>query len=521
MSQSCFHRMPLVRCVLTVGLVATLMACSDGQNGNRNDDAGGVTTDRAATTTSSASSKPKPGTGAFASRCWSADVPPTSSSSPEATDLNGDGVLDVVVGADGDAGVIAVDGKDGSVLWVAGRQNDVYTAAAFLDANGDGVDDVVMGGRSNDLIAHDGTSGEELWSLRRSLPDLPELWIGNRPHDSRPRWRWGARRAGAAVREPNRRAASGGYPRGVRRDGRATVGHPHAWRSRDLFPARGGGVRTAERAEPDRRNRRRDASGGSHRAPSTGRRTVNTEWSADGTGVVAAPVRTTNPAGEQRIIAATWNGPVRMFDGTGKQLWESEDTSLSSAARPVLVADDDRPGGVVIAVQVNGDTYPPVGSDSVIVWLDARHRRDAAPGAVGRFQRGGSRRFRRGRRRQPGADRCARSDRSRREGDRVSCSRLMWSAGKQRRAHRSMASPFQLRSSPIWMATAGRNWCIRTERVFPACNSLQLLSLGPSCGRTRERKARAPNPPETVGAVVEGPRTQPLSLRSTKRWSTP
>ena len=71
MSQSCFHRMPLVRCVLTVGLVATLMACSDGQNGNRNDDAGGVTTDRAATTTSSASSKPKPGTGAFASRCWS------------------------------------------------------------------------------------------------------------------------------------------------------------------------------------------------------------------------------------------------------------------------------------------------------------------------------------------------------------------------------------------------------------------------------------------------------------------
>ena len=69
-------------------------------------------------------------------------------------------------------------------------------------------------------------------------------------------------------------------------------------------------------------------------------------------------MRTTNPAGEQRIIAATWNGPVRMFDGTGKQLWESEDTSLSSAARPVLVADDDRPGGVVIAVQVNGDTYP-------------------------------------------------------------------------------------------------------------------------------------------------------------------
>ena len=170
--------MPLVRCVLTVGLVATLMACSDGQNGNRNDDAGGVTTDRAATTTSSASSKPKPGTGAFASRCWGADVPPTSSSSPEATDLNGDGVLDVVVGADGDAGVIAVDGKDGSVLWVAGRQNDVYTAAAFLDANGDGVDDVVMGGRSNDLIAHDGTSGEEPLVAQAVVAGSPELWIG-------------------------------------------------------------------------------------------------------------------------------------------------------------------------------------------------------------------------------------------------------------------------------------------------------------------------------------------------------
>jgi outer membrane protein assembly factor BamB len=371
MSQSCFHRMPLVRCVLTVGLVATLMACSDGQNGNRNDDAGGVTTDRAATTTSSASSKPKPGTGAFASRCWSADVPPTSSSSPEATDLNGDGVLDVVVGADGDAGVIAVDGKDGSVLWVAGRQNDVYTAAAFLDANGDGVDDVVMGGRSNDLIAHDGTSGEELWSLRRSLPDLPELWIGT------------ARTIpdldGDGVRDVL--APQSGSQTDELRLGAIHVVSGATGEQLSVIPMPGDreiySPPEVEASVPLNEQSLIVGTGGETlpggvtalRRQADG--TVNTEWSADGTGVVAAPVRTTNPAGEQRIIAATWNGPVRMFDGTGKQLWESEDTSLSSAARPVLVADDDRPGGVVIAVQVNGDTYPPVGSDSVIVWLDA------------------------------------------------------------------------------------------------------------------------------------------------------
>jgi len=76
-----------------------------------------------------------------------------SNSSPRLADLTDDGVLDVVLGAgynEGDStrqGVIALDGKNGRLLWEVPSSNQIVGSATFLDVSGDGVPDVAIGGR--------------------------------------------------------------------------------------------------------------------------------------------------------------------------------------------------------------------------------------------------------------------------------------------------------------------------------------------------------------------------------------
>ncbi len=97
-----------------------------------------------------------------------------SASSPRATDLNGDGVQDVVIGAGGKEftatpyGVLAVSGKDGSLLWSIPARNQITGSAVFQDINGDATPDVIIGGRSAVLYALDGRNGDLLWEY---LPD--------------------------------------------------------------------------------------------------------------------------------------------------------------------------------------------------------------------------------------------------------------------------------------------------------------------------------------------------------------
>ena len=93
--------------------------------------------------------------------------------SPRAADLNGDGILDIVLGAGGnefeasDTAVIALDGTTGDVLWAAGGTDQVFSTPVFLNINQDAIPDVVMSGRSGQLIAIDGASGQVLWDFRR------------------------------------------------------------------------------------------------------------------------------------------------------------------------------------------------------------------------------------------------------------------------------------------------------------------------------------------------------------------
>ena len=141
---------------------------------------------------------------------WATEIPGAISlSSPRVVDLTGDGVLDVVLGAGGsewthsDTAVVALNGADGSVLWRRPGRNQCYGSALFQDITGDSIPDVIIGGRSAELQAIDGRTGDLVWEFLKtddmmghkkagwynfssavSIPDqdndhLPDLLIAN------------------------------------------------------------------------------------------------------------------------------------------------------------------------------------------------------------------------------------------------------------------------------------------------------------------------------------------------------
>jgi outer membrane protein assembly factor BamB len=101
---------------------------------------------------------------------WDMNFPRIGSqSSPRATDLNDDGVLDIVMGAGqneyqpSDHGIFALNGKTGEVLWQQGAPDQVYGCATFLDITADGIQDIFIGGRSPHFKAINGKNGAILW----------------------------------------------------------------------------------------------------------------------------------------------------------------------------------------------------------------------------------------------------------------------------------------------------------------------------------------------------------------------
>ncbi|MEZ4887198.1 MAG: T9SS type A sorting domain-containing protein [Chitinophagales bacterium] len=102
---------------------------------------------------------------------WTAFTDSTNNfSSPRATDLNKDGVLDIVVGGGLEdfarsQSVSAFDGKTGNVLWRVSARNQMFGSALFGDITGDEVDDVFIAGRDAELIAVNGATGEVIWEF--------------------------------------------------------------------------------------------------------------------------------------------------------------------------------------------------------------------------------------------------------------------------------------------------------------------------------------------------------------------
>lgn len=94
-------------------------------------------------------------------------------SSPRASDITGDGVKDIILGAGrlefqkSDTAVFALDGRTGKMLWNVEAKDQIFGSAAVMDISGDGINDVIINGRSAELQAINGKTGEILWKFNQ------------------------------------------------------------------------------------------------------------------------------------------------------------------------------------------------------------------------------------------------------------------------------------------------------------------------------------------------------------------
>jgi outer membrane protein assembly factor BamB len=103
-------------------------------------------------------------------------------SSPRISDLNGDGIGDIIFGAGReefqacDSAVIAVDGRSGKMLWHVSAKDQVFGSPSLRDLTGDGVDDVIINGRSAEFMAINGKTGKIIWRFNKKTDK--QKWYG-------------------------------------------------------------------------------------------------------------------------------------------------------------------------------------------------------------------------------------------------------------------------------------------------------------------------------------------------------
>ncbi len=109
---------------------------------------------------------------AWAQLSWTKTLPGLGTfSSPRVSDLNRDGVGDIILGAGRqefqpcDSAIIALDGRTGELLWRNSAIDQIFGSATLKDLNSDGIEDVVIEGRSAELQAIDGANGRVLWKF--------------------------------------------------------------------------------------------------------------------------------------------------------------------------------------------------------------------------------------------------------------------------------------------------------------------------------------------------------------------
>lgn len=112
-----------------------------------------------------------------AQKSWSKILPKVSSfSSPRVTDLNRDGVKDIILGIGRlefmacDSAIIALDGKTGEILWKNPAKDQIFGSALLKDLNKDGVEDIIIGGRVGELQAINGNTGAIIWKFDKNTP---------------------------------------------------------------------------------------------------------------------------------------------------------------------------------------------------------------------------------------------------------------------------------------------------------------------------------------------------------------
>ncbi len=108
-----------------------------------------------------------------AQNSWSKKLPGVGSlSSPRVTDLNRDGIGDVILGVGRiefqacDSAIVAFDGKTGDILWKLPADDQIFGSANLMDITGDGIMDVFIGGRSAELQAINGNTGKLIWKFK-------------------------------------------------------------------------------------------------------------------------------------------------------------------------------------------------------------------------------------------------------------------------------------------------------------------------------------------------------------------
>ncbi|MFB0947512.1 MAG: hypothetical protein QMB24_15415, partial [Spirosomataceae bacterium] len=104
-------------------------------------------------------------------------------SSPRVSDLNKDGVKDIILGAGRlefqacDSAVVAINGKDGQLMWQVSASDQIFGSAIFQDITGDEIDDVFIGGRSAELMGIDGSNGNVLWRFLEVNKESNITWF--------------------------------------------------------------------------------------------------------------------------------------------------------------------------------------------------------------------------------------------------------------------------------------------------------------------------------------------------------